>query len=425
MRDAVPPVPADGESDASALHQALVDQLKEAGRIRTSHVEAAFRAVPRHLFVPGVPLELVYHDEAIPTKHLDGATVSSSSQPAIMAFMLEQLQLEPGHHVLEIGAGTGYNAALLAHIVGDPGRVVTVDIDEDLVASARKQLSAAGFNRVQVVCGDGGRGYPDGAPFDRIILSVGAGDILPAWQEQLKSDGRLVLPLSIRGPQVSVAFKPADGHLMSVSVGACGFMMLRGAFAEPGTLVQLGSQPGLHVSVDASRPVDAPAVYQWLSGPSRDESTRVSISPGEAFGELRLWLALHEPGFCDLSAEGEWVDRGMVPYLFGWNGGGWKLCCTSGLITETGLCALMRPPVPSLSPERLPGSPFELSFRSFGSDQTLAHYLMEQITAWDTAGRPSTNSLRIKAYPPGTEYIPSPNETVVQKRWTRLVIDWR
>ncbi len=106
---------------AAELHQALVDQLlamrsadSRARLIRSPAVEAAFRAAPRHLFLPEVPVEQVYRDEAIVTKRQDGVPISSSSQPAIMAIMLEQLALEPGHRVLEIGAGTGYNAALLA-----------------------------------------------------------------------------------------------------------------------------------------------------------------------------------------------------------------------------------------------------------------------------------------------------------------------
>ncbi|MFQ5793356.1 MAG: hypothetical protein ACE5JI_23035, partial [Acidobacteriota bacterium] len=87
------------------MHQALVDKLKEMGCIRTPQVEAAFRAVPRHLFLPGVPHDRVYSDDAILTKRVDGQVVSSSSQPAIMAVMLEQLDLHPGQRVLEIGAG--------------------------------------------------------------------------------------------------------------------------------------------------------------------------------------------------------------------------------------------------------------------------------------------------------------------------------
>jgi protein-L-isoaspartate(D-aspartate) O-methyltransferase len=84
----------------------------------------------------------VYTDQAIPTKHADGRPISSSSQPAIMAIMLEQLALQPGQRVLEIGAGTGYNAALIAEIVGKDGRVVAIDIDQDLALAARQHLAA-------------------------------------------------------------------------------------------------------------------------------------------------------------------------------------------------------------------------------------------------------------------------------------------
>jgi protein-L-isoaspartate(D-aspartate) O-methyltransferase len=120
------------------LNEALVDELKSRGWIQTLRIEAAFRAVLRHHFLPGRKLEEVYSDQVVPTKQdQEGQWISSSSQPTIMAIMLEQLGLEPGHKVLEIGAGTGYNAALMAHIVGETGRVITVDIDEDLVEAAR------------------------------------------------------------------------------------------------------------------------------------------------------------------------------------------------------------------------------------------------------------------------------------------------
>src|SRR5437764_1268308 len=140
-----------GEHDVFALHQGLVEQLVKTGNIRTAGVEAAFRAVPRHVFLPELAVDEVYRDEAIATKYLNGSAISSSSQPAIMAIMLEQLELLPGQRVLEIGAGTGYNAALMAHIVGDTGQVVTVDLDDDTAERAREHLAAAGFDGVQVV----------------------------------------------------------------------------------------------------------------------------------------------------------------------------------------------------------------------------------------------------------------------------------
>src|SRR5436309_7298957 len=157
-------------ADAEALHRALVDGLISRRCITDPRVEAAFRAVPRHLFLPSLAPDEAYRNVAIPTKLVNGEAVSSSSQPEIMATMLEQLGLEPGHRVLEIGAGTGYNAALLAHLAGGSGKVTTLDLDDDIVAAAREHLAACGFGGVRVVQADGGNGWPPGAPYDRIIL---------------------------------------------------------------------------------------------------------------------------------------------------------------------------------------------------------------------------------------------------------------
>ncbi|MDV2996114.1 MAG: Protein-L-isoaspartate O-methyltransferase [Chroococcidiopsis sp. SAG 2025] len=219
--------------DISARHQALVDRLKQQGCIRTPRVEAAFRSVPRHLFLPGVSIETAYTDEAIITKLLNGEPISSASQPSIVAIMLEQLNVQKGDRVLEIGAGTGYNAALIDYLVGDFGQVITLDIDADIVENARQHLLTAGCDRVQVICADGGFGYPAAAPYDRIILTVGAGDILPAWQQQLKPSGRLLLPLALtKNVQLSVAFDRVNSYWENDSAANCDFMKLRGAFAE-------------------------------------------------------------------------------------------------------------------------------------------------------------------------------------------------
>jgi protein-L-isoaspartate(D-aspartate) O-methyltransferase len=147
------------------LRTAMVDRLRAHRLADSPPVEAAMRAVPRHLFVPGVPPEEAYSSEAIVThRDADGIAISSASAPGAVAGMLDQLDVRPGNRVLEIGAGTGYNAALLAHLTGPGGTVTTVEIDEDVAEGARRGLAAAGHPDVSVICGDGEFGYPGQAP---------------------------------------------------------------------------------------------------------------------------------------------------------------------------------------------------------------------------------------------------------------------
>ena len=414
-------------NDLSALRHKLVDELKSNDCLESERVEAAFLKVPRHLFVPGQPLDTVYSDEAIITKRdIDGVPISSSSQPAIMAIMLEQLGLEPGHRVLEIGAGTGYNAALMAHIVGETGRVVTVDIDEDIVVAAREHLSSAGFDNVEVVYADGGFGHPDGAPYDRIILTVGAWDVVPAWGEQMKNEGRLLLPLGLRGPQVSVAFEKVDGHLESVSIRQCGFMLLRGAFAPPVSGVPLGGRSSIRLYVNGERAVNGELVYRWLTGPSEDRPTTVTAAPGEVvFGGLSLWLGLREPDLCGLHDSGAQTN-GVVPPVVEYNWGTSKYTMTVGLLGEHGMCLFTRPPDQPHSQGAIDRSgEVELYVRSYGEGENLAEHLIDHVTAWDQAGRPSLEGLRISAYPKGIGYSPANDTFVVPRRWTDLVLHWK
>jgi protein-L-isoaspartate(D-aspartate) O-methyltransferase len=417
--------------DAITLNEALLDDLKARKCFQTPGVEAAFRAVLRHHFLPGTPWETVYSDRAISAKQdQEGQWLSSSSQPAIMAIMLEQLGLEPGHKVLEIGAGTGYNAALMAHIVGETGQVITVDIDEDLVQAAREHLRAAGFEQVQVVCADGGYGVPELAPFDRIILTVGAPDIIPAWWEQLKPDGRIVLPLMLKGSMKSVAFERAEDHLRSLSVQDCGFIQLRGDFASTGSNpIQLGPDPNLYLETLNESSIDGDAVYGFLTGVSKDWAVHVEVMLWDALiGNLWTWLALHEPRMCKLVAKGDMAERNLVPHLIGVDAKQ-KSAQTGVLLGETGLVALMRPPNQPL--RLLPmdklfdsDSAFALYVRQFGPDDSLAQGLVTQIQAWDAAGRPSFDRMHIRAYRRDSEYIPAESEIVLEKPWTKLIIEW-
>lgn len=251
----------------------LLSQLESSGALRDSAVAEAFRSVLRHHFLPGRPLEEIYEDAAIMTKlGAEGIPISSSSQPAIMAVMLQQLRLQPGNRVLEIGAGTGYNAALIARLIGPTGRLLTVDIDEDLCVQARANLAAAGIEGVEVVQADGADGWPAAAPYDRMILTVSTTDLAPAWHQQLVEGGLLVVPVALAGPvQLSVAFMRRGAALFSTEVTCCGFMPLRGQMA----------------------PAAAPAVPSpepWLEQAGRQFG--YSLPAGDLWAGFESWLAL-------------------------------------------------------------------------------------------------------------------------------------
>jgi protein-L-isoaspartate(D-aspartate) O-methyltransferase len=423
--------PQTNHTQAITLNKALVDELKNKGWIQTAGVEAAFRAVLRHHFLPGRKLEEVYSDQVVPTKQDEaGQWISSSSQPAIMAIMLEQLGLEPGHKVLEIGAGTGYNAALMAHIVRETGRVITVDIDEDIVEAAREHLATAGFEQVEVVRADGGYGYADAAPYDRIILTVGAPDITPAWLDQLKPNGRIVLPLMLKGSMKSIAFERVDRHLESLSVKDCSFILLRGDFASIFSKpIQLGPDPNLTLEPINEFSIDTNDVYDLLNGTGKDWPVHIEVTGWDVLlGSLWTWLSLLEMRLCKLMAKGDLVERNILPPLIGIDGKQ-KLAGTVALLNENGLAALVRPPGHSLV--LLPvdklftgDQPFALFVRQFGPDDSTAQRLIKQIQAWDAAGRPTFDQMHIRAHPKDSEYVPAEGEFVIEKQWTTLVIEW-
>jgi protein-L-isoaspartate(D-aspartate) O-methyltransferase len=425
--------PGPDNDAASALRQALVGELQRLGRINTAPVEAAFRAIPRHLFIPDVSLEEAYADRAIATKKDEeqGAWLSSASQPAMVAIMLEQLDLEPGHNVLEIGAGVGYNAALMAHIVGPTGQVTTIDIDPELAEKAGQNLAALNFNQAQVICADGGYGHLEAAPYDKVILTVRPPDIVPAWLEQLKPGGRLVLPLQIKRDQLSIAFEKVDGHLASRSIYPCGFMVLRGAFAEEAAdAVQLGPEPGLSLDLIDARPTDAEQIYHWLAGSSHDWESNIEITMRDVFVGLGLWLMLPETQIAILDAQGEMIERNLVPPLISFDGER-KSVSTLVLLGNKGMAALMRSPEQTLSPMDIcepfkSDTPFKLFVRQFGPDESPARRLLRLAQSWAKAGRPSTEGkgFGIRAYPKDAPYSASKDEFVVEKKWMRYVLGW-
>ena len=305
---------AGGPDEARAR---LVDELRASGRLTSRSIEAAFRAVPRHVFLPELdPVSQAYQDEAFVIKtDAGGLPVSSSSQPAIMAIMLEQLGVAEGQRVLEIGTGTGYNAALMTHLVGPEGSVVTVDIDPELADRARASLVAAGYPDVIVICGDGGFGVREFAPYDRIIVTAGASDLAPEWLAQLGPGGRIALPLGLRGIQLCIALERSGGlGWRSRAACRCGFIRMAGSYAASAEqYVPLGPQPGLHLQAEqAGEPIDADVLWGALTGPVTDVLTGVRVAGLGELGEADLWVTIMEPGLARLTITGRGSLRGSV-----------------------------------------------------------------------------------------------------------------
>jgi protein-L-isoaspartate(D-aspartate) O-methyltransferase len=173
--------------DYGAARQAMVHQQLEGRGLSDARVLAAMGRVPRHLFVPSGLASRAYGDYPLPIG--GGQTIS---QPYIVALMTEWAQVRPGDKVLEVGTGSGYQAAVLAEITD---RVFSIEIRPDLAREAAARLKSLGYSKVQVKSGDGYLGWPEEAPFDAILVTAAAPRVPPALAAQLKEGGRLVIPL--------------------------------------------------------------------------------------------------------------------------------------------------------------------------------------------------------------------------------------
>jgi len=171
--------------------QRMVAQQLQGRDITDPRVLAAMGKVPRHRFVPDHLVPLAYNDHPLPIG--SGQTIS---QPYIVALMTQWAEVKPGDKVLEVGTGSGYQAAVLAEITD---RVFSIELKLELAAAAQKRLQALGYDRIQVRTGDGYQGWPAEAPFDAILVTATAPQVPPALEEQLKEGGRLVIPVGYSG----------------------------------------------------------------------------------------------------------------------------------------------------------------------------------------------------------------------------------
>lgn len=404
--------------EAEVLNQNLVKKLFREHRFTRPEIGRAFLATPRHYFLPHLSLKEAYEDRAIPTKYEQNQAISSSSEPAMMAIMLEQLQLEPGLNVLEIGAGTGYNAALMSQLVGPTGRVTTLDLDADLVQGAQSHLQAAGVKNVTVLQADGAAGYAPLAPYDRLILTVGAPDITPAWREQLAEGGLLLLPLSLYGPQKCCAFVKKGVVLHSVSVQNCGFMRLRGVMATQDmlrwSLLDRHEEGFVELELPAGREIDPLTIWHWLTGRVVTFDLHLTLSRQEVWSQLYSYLALSNAQICVLHCQGRWAQSEQMPVLLAYATRRQPYGFACGWLSDSGLALVTA----ENSGEEL----LRLTIKSYGSDLYLAQKLVAQVGWWNSSGRGQNQPLQLTAYPARFPYVVHANETVIAKPHTHFVV---
>jgi len=192
-----------GQGSFEAMRQRMVDTQIRARGVRNAEVLQAMGRVPRHLFVPDDLRPFAYDDRPLPIGR--GQTIS---QPYIVAYMTEVLQLAAAHSVLEIGTGSGYQAAVLADIVK---QVYSIEIVPDLASTARRALADSGYHNVEVRTGNGYMGWRERAPFDRIIVTAAPPDIPQSLVEQLAVGGIMVVPVGTSHQEIVVITKSASG----------------------------------------------------------------------------------------------------------------------------------------------------------------------------------------------------------------------
>ena len=219
LGNAAGPAAAQDGDIYQALRGRMVHVQLKARGISDPKVLAAMNRVPRQRFVPERLAPLAYEDHPLPIG--SGQTISQSY---IVALMTEWAQLKPGDKVLEVGTGSGYQAAVLAELTD---KVWTIDIRPELVVKAADTLKTLGYSRVQVKSGDGYLGWPEAAPFDSILVTAAATRVPPVLEQQLREGGRLVIPLGPEGGvQTLTRFRKAQGKIQEEKTVPVSFVPL-------------------------------------------------------------------------------------------------------------------------------------------------------------------------------------------------------
>lgn len=169
----------------------LIASLTDDGYLKTPALIETFQKIDRKDFVGDANKDFAYLNQALSIGF--GQTIS---QPLTVAFMLEHLEPKAGEKILDIGAGSGWQTCLLAHIIGETGKIIAIEIIPELKEISEKNLEKYGFKNIKLILGDGSKGYAEEAPYDKIIAAATTEEIPLAWQEQLKIGGRIVAPIN-------------------------------------------------------------------------------------------------------------------------------------------------------------------------------------------------------------------------------------
>ncbi len=322
----------------------------------------------------------------------------------MMAIMVEQLNVQPGSRVLEIGAGTGYNAAILSHMVGESGSVVTVDIDRDIVDEAAVNLSNAAYDNVKCVCGDGFEGFPAEQPYDRIIVTVGAQDVSPHWVDQLKNGGIMVVPLWFKGFTLSVALEKRDGELSSLSASPCTFIPMRGMWQRTEGYFPIGDPTGDSQQMTIGLEWDDQSFRRDLNRLFAQDARLLEAGrslegqfyPQDIFSGLYMSLTAHPGTFMVISSSEKALFQGFGYCLV-------DLDSTSAAVLS------------NAHPERV---------AVYGRDDTAYNRLIELLDEWDRLGRPSIRDLHIRALFNPPQFIPDGHWTIAKRSHYTWTLSW-
>lgn len=400
-------------TDPADLREALAKRLVDSGHLRSKSTIDAFRTTDRNQFLPGVDLEAAYKEDAFPIKHDgNGEMISCISAPSIVATQLEQLGAEPGDRILEAGAATGYNAALMGKVVSPGGQVWTLDVDQDLVAGASKNLAEAGVDNATAVLADGAAGLPEHAPYDRIIFTVGAGDVPVKILDQLAPGGRLVLPMRIRGSiSRSFAFERDGQTWKTVSCEMATFIPLRkGVCDDVYTLVPMAGEGNVRLETFSEQDVDRDALPFVLDQQQTKFYTGVKFRQGSAWEWLYLYLACVLPnGLSRLPGQ----RPGFTPH-FGW-----------GSMAALDGASLAYMTIREGEDEK--GRYWEVGVIGHGEGGTdLAERVVSEMRAWDASGGNDAPEPGFRmAVAESRELLTADDARfVVDKPYSRLVVDW-